>query len=308
MPSPGGPACCESGAAFPTPDIPSDGDKPDLFRALARTIEFEIVPRLVMNTRQRIGAGAPVPFVAPDRTSHSVSSFCQIILTREMEETEAYVGGRIAAGADRSGLLVDLLAPAARRLGELWESDECSFVDVTIALHTLQQLLRRLGDSYPCAPGPETPDRRALLTTVPDNQHLLGLLIVEELFRQSGWTVLALPRPSRSELLDAIARDWFAVVGLSISCDSSAGAVASMITEIRAASLNRAVLVLIGGRYVAANPEQARLLGADLAVADALDAIARSQELLHLHDDSLVSASQASWRQKTEGRARCRAP
>lgn len=250
-----------------------------LHLALARTIERKVIPQLIFNSRQLIGTCGSAPLVTYSKPN-GVSLFCNIILTRELEEAEAYVAVEIAEGADRSRILIDLLAPTARRLGQYWDSDEFSFVDVTIALAKLQQLVRLLSDAYRCPPDLQKLGSRALLATVPDNQHLLGLLVVEELFRQAGWTTFALPKPSRSELLDAIAREWFAVVGLSISCDKSAETLASLITEIRAASVNSAVLILIGGSYVTANPEQSLRLGADLVGADAPQAIEQSQKFL----------------------------
>ena len=270
------------GSPYPTPPAQIvDVSSSDVKRALARTIERDVIPQLIFNTCQLIAASQPAPLVTPDCLPHSISSFCQIILTRELEEAKAYVVRQTAAGADRPEILIKLLALTAERLGQLWDLDKCTFVDVTIAFGKLQQLLRLLSETYRYAQDPGEHGFRALLATVPDNQHLFGLLVVEELFRQSGWTVLTLPRPSRSELLDAVAREWFAVVGLSISCARGAKSVTSLITEIRATSMNRGVLVLIGGRFVSANPEQSESLGADLIGADAQEAIEQSQNFLN---------------------------
>ena len=197
-----------------------------------------------------------------------------------MAQAEEFVACEIAKGATSESVLLDLFAPSARRLGELWETDACTFVDVTLSLGKLQQLLRLFSETYRNAPDPAKLGFRALLATVPSNQHVFGIFVVEELFRRSGWNVLSLLSPKRSELLDAVAQDWFAIVGLSISCDESAKTTASLIADVRKRSLNRSVLVLVGGRYITDNPEQSILLGADLAGADAQEAIERSQNFL----------------------------
>jgi len=262
---------------FATTEPIADLGSEDGYLALARTIEREVIPRLILNTRRRI---ATPPVAARLWNGCDIPAFCQVILTSELAQAEAYVNGEIAKGTSQPRLLLELFAPTARRLGELWETDECSFVDVTIALGKLQQLLRLFSETYRRSPEPEVLGFRALLATLPDSQHIFGLLVVEELFRRSGWTVLGLPSPSRSELLDAAAQEWFAVVGLSISCDDSATSVAALITEIRAASLNKSLLVLVGGRYVTDNPSKAMMLGADLVGADAQNAIESSQDFL----------------------------
>ena len=41
-------------------------------------------------------------------------------------------------------VLLDLLAPSARLMGEMWTADQVSFVDVTLGLSRIQQMLRQL--------------------------------------------------------------------------------------------------------------------------------------------------------------------
>lgn len=252
----------------------------DLYLALARTIEREVVPRLLFNTRLEVARRNAARSRALNRKSRDVATFCEIILKSDLDDAQAYVAREIAEGAEEESILLDLFAPTARRLGELWETDESSFIEVTFALGKLQQLLRIFSATYQSTPAPTKMGFRALLATVPNNQHIFGILVVEEFFRRSGWNVLTLPSPLRSELLQAVAQEWFGVVGLSISCDESAKSVPSLIAELRATSLNKSMLVLVGGRYIEDNPEQSMLMGADLAGEDAQEAIDRSRDFL----------------------------
>jgi methanogenic corrinoid protein MtbC1 len=264
----------------PVSDIARMDRTGDLYLALARTIEREVIPRILLNNKADLARRDRARLKALARTTRDVPAFCRIVLTGELVEAEEHVANEMAKGATPESMLLDLFAPTARRLGELWESDECTFVDVTLALGRLQQILRIFSDTYRAAPDPAKLGFRALLATVPSNQHVFGIFVVEELFRRSGWNVLTLPAPKRAELTAAVAQEWFAVVGLSISCDDGAKATASLIADIRSASLNKSVLVLVGGRYIADNPEQSSLMGADLAGADAQQAIERSQAFL----------------------------
>ena len=45
--------------------------------------------------------------------------------------------------------MVDLLAPAARLLGEYWEDDRCDFVDVTMGLWRLQEVVHEIAARAP---------------------------------------------------------------------------------------------------------------------------------------------------------------
>lgn len=257
----------------------------DLYLQLARTIEREVIPRLLLNTRIEIARQDALRALEVSQTSSTVIDFCRLVLTQEMREVERRVKDYLAAGVSAQSLLLELFAPAARRLGELWDADECSFFDVTVALGKLQRLLRLFSETYSVAPDPKKLGFRALLSAVPLNEHTFGVAIVEQLFKRAGWNVLSLPTPSREEIKEAVRNEWFGIVGLSIGCDSSAPSIASLIQDIRSASMNRAVIVLVGGRYINDNPEQAGIFGADLAGSSVQEALVRSEEFLKMIND-----------------------
>ena len=65
-------------------------------------------------------------------------------------------------------LYVELLEPTARHLGEMWDRDECDFIDVTLGVGRLQKLLAIFNDTYSL---PQLGDRRVfLMATAPGNQ------------------------------------------------------------------------------------------------------------------------------------------
>jgi methanogenic corrinoid protein MtbC1 len=262
----------------PIVDVAETPALDDPYLSLARTIEREVIPRLLLKNRLKRQARKPVR--TDHITSPGVKAFCAVILNEDFDRACGCVTAELASGRTLDTILLDLFAPTARYLGELWESDDRTFVEVTIALGKLQQLLREFSISYTMAPDPKKLGFRALLATVPTNIHVFGILLVEELFRRSGWNVFTMPAPSRADLLDTIARDWFAVVGLSVSCDDSADDLAALIADLRKASLNRSILVIVGGNYFSENPEQAVILGADLMGADAQQSIEQSQDFL----------------------------
>jgi methanogenic corrinoid protein MtbC1 len=254
---------------------------------MVRLVQSQIIPRLLLANRPP-SSGEPAPVVQPDSEVSAgpgdtapfdvatIIAFTDILLVRDTRDPTTYLDGLVAAGADLDSIFVDLLAPAANYLGTLWELDECSFSDVTLALCTLHQLVRDLGRRHGDEPDIE-PDHRVLLAPVPSNQHTFGVLMVEDLFRRSGWNVLSIPASSAEEIVAAARHEWFAVVGLSMSCDDYAPRVAELIAAIRRDSLNPAIVVLVGGRFFVDNPEEALRMGADATAADARRAIIDSK-------------------------------
>ena len=75
-------------------------------------------------------------------------------------------------------VMLNLLAPAARRLGERWTADECDFTAVTLGLWRIQSILFSLSESSP--PLFDHPDRtvgRILVAAMPGSDHTLGVLM-----------------------------------------------------------------------------------------------------------------------------------
>jgi methanogenic corrinoid protein MtbC1 len=82
---------------------------------------------------------------------------------------------------------LDHLAPAARCLGEWWETDRLPFTDVTMATARIQSMLRRMptGRGHIAA----FAGNGAVFCAVPGEQHTLGVMMAADLFRRNGWDV-----------------------------------------------------------------------------------------------------------------------
>ena len=72
-----------------------------------------------------------------------VAEFTAIVLRGSTEEATAFMRNLHARGASADSLYLDLLAPSARYLGELWTIERTDFVEVTVALHRLQDLAHK---------------------------------------------------------------------------------------------------------------------------------------------------------------------
>jgi methanogenic corrinoid protein MtbC1 len=238
---------------------------------LLGTIELEIIPRL-LRTYRPVRAARPAPAsarVAED----TVARLTRGVLDGGLGDAMALLTGLQAEGVEADILLLELLAPAARRLGALWDDDRIDFVQVTVGLWRLQQLMHELGPAMAPAVAPGASARRAMLVPAPGAQHTLGLLMVAEFFRREGWLVWGDPAAGTQELHDAARSHWFDVVGFSAGTHAQAEALAEVIPALRRASLNPEIAVMVGGPVFAADPELAVRVGADATAADAAAAV-----------------------------------
>ena len=144
--------------------------------ALARLIEADIIPRLLLNHRENMGASAaPAVETATDSIPEGLADrFAAATLTEEVGPLFARVETLLTCGVSVETIFLELLAPAARRLGTWWDEDACDFVDVTMGLWRLQEIVNALASASPGIANIEGSDRRALFSPAPGEQHGLG--------------------------------------------------------------------------------------------------------------------------------------
>lgn len=249
-------------------------------RRLLGLVETEIIPRLMHVYRdQRDSRKKAVTVREPD-----IETFARALLQRSSSTAAQLVDAHRSRGVPLEEIYLHLFAPAARRLGEWWESDHCSFSQVTLSLWRLQSLLHDLSPSFrssQTAAQRASAERRILLATLPDQQHTFGLSILADFFRRDGWVALAVPAPERGEVLAALSTHWFDVLALSASMDGEADDLGKMIEAARRASKNPRLVVIVGGPLFLRQPELAAVIGADGMSADAPEAVAMATQLLH---------------------------
>lgn len=246
--------------------------------AITTLIEGEIIPQLLVAHRLRperaVNHGGAVI------TAQEVADFAPLPLVLQADELLIHVEGYLERGVGVDSIFVDLLAPAARRLGELWEEDSCDFLDVTIGLWRLQEVMREIAWGSPVITGPISAPNRALFTPMPGEQHSFGATMVHEVFVRAAWDSEVLVAPELRQLIAKVANKPYDVVGLTLSCDVSTEAVAKLIKAIRSVSMCQDVRILIGGHSVNGNLELVKEVGADGSAVDAPGALALANRLV----------------------------
>lgn len=263
-----------SGSAFEqTPDA-------DRMRIrLASVIEAEILPRLMLahkDFRQ-----VPLPPTGRRPMPEEVEHLCDLLLLQTETDVAPHILRFLDEGLTLESVLVELLTPAARHLGRLWEEDSCDFLAVTTALGRLQAVARDLCMRFE-DDAVEPSGRSILLLPCPGETHVFCLSIVAAVFREAGWDVTTACPGSSPDILGLVAADWFDVVGLTLSCDVFLPAMPAAIRSLRTRSCNPAIKVLVGGPYFARNPDRVRLVGADASAEDGRLAPLIAESLLEM--------------------------
>ena len=215
------------------------------------------------------------PFRVPLVSAVQVESFTRLICDGHEDEAHHMVEEILSGGATPEALMMTLLAPSARLMGEFWCQDRRDFVEVTLGMARLQQLVRQFR-----LPPTSTHEifGHALLVPVPGEQHTFGIRIVEEHLLRAGWQVTSLLKISEPEVTRLVAEEHFDFVGFSLSSERLLPALRSAIRSLRSSSRNENVRVAVGGVLFDGRDIAPRDIDADAIVTDAQDAVHQANE------------------------------
>jgi MerR family transcriptional regulator, light-induced transcriptional regulator len=244
---------------------------------LIHAIESEVIPQLV---RAHVREVETVDTPAVERDV--VANLTELAFQSDTTGFDALVTKLYLECSDFADVLVNFLAPAARRAGALWDADECTFTDVTVAVSRLQRAMH----DVVCLDGVEAslPNNgpTALMVAAPGEQHTFGAKMAAELFRRNGWTVADDAPRSEDDLARIVSHQSVAVVGLSLSNEVLVERLTAAIRAIRRASLNRDVCIIVGGKVFADHPDWVAQVGADLGTSDVNDGAIQALQLCGL--------------------------
>ena len=264
---------------FISPEIHQRSDVSMRQFDLARIISNDIVPRL-LRLHTEVVPDAPsidalIGALRPSSTE--IDALAHIILGDDLEAAATYVTIMRDRGLSMEMLYIELLEPTARHLGEMWDNDECDFIDVTIGVGRLQKLLAIFNDTY-TLPQLGT-RRRVLMATTPGNQHSLGASMIEKLLSAAGWDVETEYSGEVDQIVHMVKRNWFAVIGLTAGSDGQLPAMKSAVAQIRTYSQNADIGVMVGGPMFTQNPQLVDAMGADATAPNAPAAVLAAQKL-----------------------------
>lgn len=232
----------------------------------ASVIENIIVPRLLMS---HVNTNTALKTEKVSLRNVAVSDFIALTTKDDPSSAIDYVRHLMANGVAFQDVLLDLMAPAARVLGERWEDDKASFVEVALGVARMHRILREF-DGVPSHLWSNAGfGRHALLLPTPGELHSFGLRLVQEFLLRESWTVTNKPVEDVQQLGQLVAQEHFDIVGLSLSGQTLVEPFLESIRIIRKMSKNRCVKIIVGGHLFVEQPELIESCGSDAYAVDA---------------------------------------
>lgn len=190
-------------------------------------VASDIVRRLARST-----IGVP-DFDVPQISEESVATFCDALVLPDPTTAVRFIEDRRADGMSLPGVYLGYISGGARCLGERWERDELSFVQVTCGTGHLYALMRALRSEISSTHRKFDSRRVALFATVPGEDHGIGITVAADLFREAGWEIDLETGTDHDELIAYVEQTQPQIIGLSLSTEHRLNALVRLVVAIR---------------------------------------------------------------------------
>ena len=168
------------------------------------------------------------------------------LLVEGDDELAAWALESALSERSRAEVFDGLLREAMALIGSRWSEGRWSIADEHLASQTVVRALDRIRP-------PATPESRvgplAVLAGVTGEHHVIGLLCLEQVLADAGWTIANLgPDLPEADLARFVAANEARLVCLTAAQPERAGAVRDAVAACRGAAVpGRAIRILLGG-------------------------------------------------------------
>jgi methanogenic corrinoid protein MtbC1 len=180
------------------------------------------------------------------------------------DELAAWTLRQAMTDANRVDVYGGLLADAMRLVGERWVTGQWSVAEEHLASQTLLRALDRIRPDL----GPESRiGPLAVLAGVAGEHHMIGLVCLDHVLRERGWTVANLGADvPAADLGRFVERNEARLVAITASDPARTDAVRAAVDAVRSGSATASpahhIPILLGGR-LASDPAVGETLGID---------------------------------------------
>jgi len=267
---------------FPKPLRDAQGERAyplaqvDKLRVLKRLVDSGHRPGRVAGLpvdrlRRLAGAGTAAGAAEP-ADAEDLGALLALIRAHQAEDLRRALAQHLLR-LGLAGLLQRVIAPLTVLVGEAWSRGELQVYEEHLFSETVQSLLRQAIATVPAPADDGAP--RVLLTTLPREQHGLGLLMAEAMFALAGARCVSLGvQTPLADIVRAAAAQRADIVALSFTGVMAARQVLDGLAELRAA-LPARVQLWVGGSCPALHGRRAlpaRVLDSLAAIDPAVQA------------------------------------
>lgn len=245
-------------------------------RQLKANMAANHVESLATEVIRRLAVKDATLDVAQDLEADGLEDLCLALISRNEDAAAKIVSELRADGMPVEVVYLKHLAAAARMLGDWWNEDRVSFVEVTLGSTRLLAIMRSMRHLF--TPPRLSIEKTAVFAPVPGETHLLGINMATDFLRKDGWDITLKTGLDHDELVSEIEASSCNVIGLSTSGEHSIEALARLVVALHISCPH--IPILVSGSMVNDQRSMIELMGVDAIATDIDDAKAQMTAML----------------------------
>ncbi len=203
--------------------------------------------------------------------------FLDALVRGDRRAADGIVDHVLDRGDGLRGLYLDVVQPAMREIGRLWQENELTVAEEHLATAITQSSMGRAFERV--YRWHESRNPSLIAACVDAERHQVGLRMLCDLLELDGWDTAYLGASVPIESLVAmVEKRRPQVVALSVTIAPNLPRLRAAIDAIRRSPVTTQPLIMVGGRALAGDPELASRLGADITATDAAEAVEMLRE------------------------------
>jgi len=212
-------------------------------QGLVKPPEADELSRPLIRAQIPVLRAAMVPSSAEQELPEDVQKYLEFAFGNQRREAAQFALTFLQVGVTPEKVADDLLMPALRQIGVLWEKNKISAAAEHLATEITRYVIYRLFDSLPRK---KPVSASALLACVPGDEHDLGTDLMANLLASEGWSTVFIGRGTpQADLLEAVSNLRPNVIFLSVSLLSHLPAARSLILDLKAKAPE--AVIILGG-------------------------------------------------------------
>jgi methanogenic corrinoid protein MtbC1 len=274
------------GQALEEPENSLDGKTHDLgppqHRGDRRRVPRPAIEALASGVVRRLACTAPPTARVDDVAVRTdmLEAFCAALVRPTPSAARQFIADRRAEGVTREALYLGYICGAARVLGEAWDENRLTFMEVTIGAGHLHDVMRSLRAEGPSIRFAFDARRSALFATVPGEDHSIGIAVAADMFRGAGWDIDLRTSTDHDGLIAHVDRTTPSIIGLSFSTERRLNDLARLVAAMREV-VPLAVIAVAPGAALEEEDIRA-LVDIDFLFRDARSACVELERLIRL--------------------------
>jgi len=226
---------------------------------------------------------APAREPSPELSGKALQ-YLELLRGNRTDAASELVEALVREGHHISRLYLEILEPALKETGRLWQRGELRVGEEHVISMATQRIMSRIFQPPAALDGKPTPavPSVCLILAASGEPHIIGPSMVSDLLRMDGWEVLfPVGNLSIRHVLEITTEITPQLIALSVTIPEHAAGAADLIAAVREKDHLRGVRIIVGGQAFQSRPALWQEVGADATAGDAAAAVLIANRLVN---------------------------